>query len=244
MTSAFAADLAADTRDGLALLWHQRARSESHVHAVFTQLAADLAATGAHPEVIALALRAVDDEARHAASCQALAVAYGAPTDVVAVGPVRLPEYVDDPRLRAALHAANHCCIGETIASAFVASCLDACADPALREIHRDHLADEIRHARVGWAHLPTLTAAERAQVAGWLPELLRAQLAAWESRIADLPEAGFPGHGYPPRAALLATVHAAVTDVVLPGFAHVAVDATAATRWYAGAREAQRQSG
>ncbi len=237
MTPAFAADLAADTRDGLAQLWHQRARSESNVHTVFTQLAADLAATGAHPQVVELARRAVGDEARHAASCQALALAYGAPVDPVATGPVRLPDYVAEPRLRAALHAINHCCIGETIACAFVASCVDACADPALREIHRDHLADEIRHARVGWAHVPTLTAGERALVAGWLPELLRAQLAAWESRIAELPEAGFPGHGYPPRAALLASVHAAVTDVVLPGFAHVALDASAAAAWYASTR-------
>jgi hypothetical protein len=225
--------LAAD-RAAIAALWLQRARSESSVGCVFAQLADELAATGAHAEVVALARSATGDEARHAATCLALAAAYGAAATALDPVTVRLPDYTAEARLRATLHAVNLCCIGETIATAFVEACVGACDDGALRDLHGRHLADEIRHARVGWAHVATLDAPERAAVAGWLPQVLEVQLRAWERRIGELPEAGFPGHGYPPRAALLDTVRAAVRELVLPGFAHVAIDASAAAAWFA----------
>ena len=60
----------------LAALWQARADSESSVRTVFDQLVAELVATGAHADVVALARRAVDDEVRHAAICIELATAY------------------------------------------------------------------------------------------------------------------------------------------------------------------------
>jgi len=226
--------LPAGERALLADLWHQRASSESSVGTVMEQLAADLRTTGAHPEVIALAERAAGDEARHAHVCRELAAAYhGAPIAIATTPAVRLPDYGASPRLRTALHAVNLCCIGETIASAFVEVCLADCVGDELREVHGQHLADEVRHARIGWAHVATLTLEERGEIATRLPELLRAQLHAWESRIAELPEQGVPGHGYPPRTVLVATVHAAVRDLVLPGFDYVEIDSTRARAWF-----------
>jgi hypothetical protein len=217
--------LTSDTTAMLANLWEQRAYSESSVRTVFHQLANDLAATGAHPDVVAHARRAAEDELRHASMCTELASAYRGEAVAPAVAPaVRLPDYVADRRLRAALQAVNLSCIGETIAVAFVEACLAACGDRELREIHGRHLADEIRHARVGWAHLASLSEAERARVAAWVPELVRVQLAEWESRIGELPEEGVPGHGYPPRGDLLTAVRRAVNELVLPGFAYVGI--------------------
>ena len=63
--------------------------------------------------------------------------------------------------------------------------------DHELREIHRRHLADEVHHARVGWAHVASLPADVRAVVTPYLEEILRAQVIGWESRLATLPEAG-----------------------------------------------------
>ena len=229
MIAPLGAELAADERAAIAELWLQRARSESSVRCVFEQLADELAATGAHAEVVALARSAIGDEARHAAACVELATAYGAEGATLAAVAVRLPDYEPDARLRATLHAVNLCCIGETIATAFVESCLGACEGPVLREVHRHHLADEIRHARVGWAHLATISEHDRAVVARWLPELLGAQLTAWRQRIGELPEHGVAGHAYPPRAAVLATLHEAVFSLVLPGFDHVGIDTSSA---------------
>jgi hypothetical protein len=228
------AQLAPERRRELAELWQARALSESSVKSVFEQLVAELSATGAHPEVLALARRALSDEARHARICAELAAAYrGGPVLDVIAPAVRLPDYPVSPRLRAALHAVNLCCIGETIATAFVEACLAECAWPALRELHGRHLADEIHHARIGWAHLASLSLAERGELACHLPELVRAQVLAWEARLGELPERGVPGHGYPPRATLVAVVHGAVRDVVLPGFEYVEVDATRARAWF-----------
>lgn len=228
------AALSREQRDELAALWQGRANSESSVRVVFDQLVVELTATGAHPDVIALARTAADDEARHAAICVELANAYRGHAIPLATAPaLRLPDHGVSARTRAALHAINLCCIGETIAVAFVEACVAACADPSLRDIHRHHLADEVRHARVGWAHLASLDVADRHALAPRLQDLLRAQVSAWEARIHELPEAGIPGHGYPPRAELIAIVHGAIRDLVLPGFEHIGINASEASAWF-----------
>lgn len=227
--------LDAATRVQLAALWRERAVSEASVGSVFVQLAEELAASGAPSALLDLARRAQGDEARHARVCADLAEAYGGvPVELPPARTVRLPDHAQrDVRLRAALHAINLCCISETIASAFVEACLGACAEPTLRDLHGQHLADEVHHARVGWAYLVTLTAAERAAVALHIPALLEVQLRLWSERIGELPEAGVAGHGYPPRAQLLEAVHDAIRELVLPGFDHVGVDSAPARDWF-----------
>lgn len=202
---------------------------------VFGQVANELAASGAPAELVALARRAEADEARHATVCEELAVAYGHDSTPRPARRVRLRDY-DQPtlRLRAALHAIHVCCISETIATAFVEACLGACESPVLRAIHREHLADEVQHARVGWAYVATLTVEERAGVASELPSVIELQLEAWTKRISDLPVAGVAGHGYPPRSELFDAVHGAIRELVLPGFEHVGVDSASARAWYA----------
>lgn len=222
-------------RATLATIWWDRAHSESAVADVFAQVADELAASGAPAELVELARRAHGDEVRHAAICEELAVAYGHDIAPRPTRRVRLRDY-DQPtvRLRTALHALHVCCISETIATAFVEACLGACDSPVLREIHRDHLADEVQHARVGWAYAATLSTEERAAVAEELPHVLQRQLDAWTARIGDLPLAGIPGHGYPRREELLQVVHGAIRELVLPGLAHVGIDAGPAHAWYA----------
>lgn len=227
--------LSRDDRATLASIWEQRARSESAVRDVFAQVAAELASSGAPAELVELARSAEADEARHAAVCEELATTYGDATTPSVRRRVRLRDYEQPTmRLRTALHAVHVCCVSETIATAFVEACLGACESPVLREIHRQHLADEVQHARVGWAYVATLTAEERAAIATELPHLLELQLGAWTGRIDELPIAGIAGHGYPPRAELLDAVHGAIRELVLPGFDHVGVDSAPARAWYA----------
>ncbi len=229
------ARLAPADRAILAAIWNQRAQSESNVGNVFGQVADELVASGAPAELVGLARRAESDEARHAAVCEALARAYGHDSAARPERRVRLRDYEQPTvRLRTALHAVHVCCISETIATAFVEACLGACESPVLREIHREHLGDEVQHARIGWAYMATLSADERTAVGAELPMLLKLQLDAWTSRIGDLPLAGIPGHGYPPQKELLDAVHEAIRELVLPGFDHVGVDSTAARAWYA----------
>jgi hypothetical protein len=184
--------------------------------------------------VIALARHAADDEDRHAAICAELAAVYrGNAVDVAGEPTARLPRFTNDVRLRAALHAITLCCISESLACAFVDACVATCTDGELRKIHQRHLADEVRHARIGWAHVASLTTQDRAALEPFLEEILRAQLLGWEARIATLPVDGMPGHGYPPRAALVEVIREAVRDIVLPGFEHVGIAAVDARRWF-----------
>src|SRR5205085_5848369 len=125
------------------------------------------------------------------------------------------------------LHAAGMCCINESIACAFLEACLDDAAGPLVRAIHREHLTDEIEHARVGWAHFASraVDTATRREVARWLPRLCEANLLNWKSRFAWLPAEGLPGHALPPYQRNLAAALAALRDVILPGFDHVGID-------------------
>jgi hypothetical protein len=232
--------LAPATRAVLAAIWTRRAASELGAGAAFAAVERDLVELGADPAVLALARRAVEDEPRHSELCRRLAEAYaGAPVDPAPdPGDVPMPRHPGaDPALRRHLHVVAMCCINETIACGFVEACLAEATGPLLQAIHREHLADEIHHARVGWAHLGSraVDAATRAAIAAWLPQVLDRCLRHWERRIREtLPADGVPGHALPPVDALIAAARAAVETVVLPGFDHVGVDTAAARAWFA----------
>jgi hypothetical protein len=230
--------LAPETRAMLAAVWARRAASELGAGAAFAEVERALAALGADDSVLELARRAVEDEPRHAELCRRLAEAYAGAPVAAPVPPdaVAMPRHDGaDAALTRHLHVVTMCCINETIACGFVEACLADATGPLIVAIHREHLADEIHHARIGWAHLasPRLDPGVRAAIARWLPRLLEANLRHWEQRIATLPADGVPGHALPPVATLVAAARRSVETVVLPGFDHVGVDTTAARAWF-----------
>jgi len=233
--------LAPESRSRLATIWAQRAESELAAGVAFAAVARELRELDADPVVLELADQAAADEPRHAELCLRLAAAYaGAPAATPPPRAVTLPEHAGaGDALRKHLHAAGMCCINESIACAFIEVCLDDAAGPLVRAIHREHLSDEIEHARVGWAHFasPRVDAATRREVARWLPRLLSANLENWRSRIAWLPADGIAGHALPPSARCFEAARAAVRDVIIPGFAHVGIDAAHAAAWFASLR-------
>ncbi|MCX5741555.1 MAG: hypothetical protein NT062_03545 [Proteobacteria bacterium] len=230
--------LSAEQRATLAALWEARAISERGVATVMATLVTQLTAAAADAAVIALAIRAAADELAHAEACRRLASAYlGADVPTALPRPVELTrDPTLDDRQNTTLHVVNLCCIGETIAAAFVETCLQHCEAAVIRGVHRNHLADEVVHARIGWAHLASTAVSDddRGLIAARLPNLLAVQLAAWESQIAKLPVDGIAGHGYPPRAEVAATVAAAVETLVIPGLAYVGIDVGPASAWLA----------
>jgi hypothetical protein len=118
------------------------------------------------------------------------------------------------------------CCINESLACAFLERCLAEARPRHLAGLQRRHLADEVGHARVGWAMLasPLIAPVDRAAIAAAAPRLIEANVAAWRARIAELPPYGFPDHGLPAAAAIAATIDAAVDQIIRPGFAHVGI--------------------
>lgn len=215
-----------ESRRTLGHIWAERAESELKAGSGFAIVVTELYEVGADPEVLALATAAAHDEVRHSMLCRELAEAYlGEPVPAPTAKRVGMPSHPGAPAdLLPHLHVVGLCCINETLAAAFVEACLETCEAPSVRAIQRQHLEDEVKHARVGWAHLasPAVDDATRQAVRAFVPRLLKANRAVWRERLGELPEAGVPGHGYPPRARLLEVVDEAIETLVRPGFAHV----------------------
>lgn len=227
--------LAAADRRMLGEIWRHRAESELVAGSAFAEVVVELYAIGAHAEVLALATQAAHEEVGHARNCHALAELYldrALSMPLARRAPMPPHRGAASP-LRTTLHVMGMSCINETIACEFVSRCLDASEALAVRDASQRHLRDEIGHARVGWAHLASgvLDAQDRAQLTDWVARLVAANGAHWIARMRTLPENGVIAHGYPPVAELIAGVHRALRDVVLPGFSHMGIDVSAAAR-------------
>ena len=95
-----------------------------------------------------------------------------------------------------------------------------------MRHALRSFLADEIRHARLGWAHLQSADVSpdERREVGRALPILVRMAREAWTTTTPlDTPAAA--GHGWLDVARLGPLFDEVMRDVVVPGLSHVGVE-------------------
>ncbi len=223
-----------DTRRQIGEIWAERARSELGAGSGFAIVVTHLYRLGADPLVIRLATKAAHDEVRHAELCRLLAEAYlGRAIEMPRPKRVGMPAHEGaSEALRMHLHVFGLCCLNETIAAGFVEACLETSEAPLVRAIQREHLADEVDHARVGWAHFASDAVSDeiRAGVSAWAARLVKINRGVWHDRIGALPEAGVPAHGYPSRARLIRAVDETIRDVVLPGLAHVGIEMAVAS--------------
>jgi hypothetical protein len=217
--------------------WEGRATAELHVASAFSQLAETLAQTGAEASVRQLLDRSIENEHLHSSLCHRLAIRYlgrdaAAPSAPIAALPLfeQAP-----PEARPALQAAGLCCINESIATVWLERCAVRAIAPLPRAVNHLHLADELFHARVGWAHLASraVTPSVRSELSRWLVPLLRSNVRQWLSPELTRQTGGVPDHGLPSEAEHRDAVLGAVRNVVIPGFEHCGVDVRAATRWF-----------
>jgi hypothetical protein len=103
-------------------------------------------------------------------------------------------------------------------------------ASAVLREL----LADDVQHARIGWAHLasPSVDTGAKRHVSSALPTLLRLSYEVW-ANVSDHREHWFTDHGCPGRAVARASFELAVPEVILPGMAAVGIDPGPGERWF-----------
>jgi len=221
----------------IAAVWQGRASAEGSVHAYAQRIVTDLRDAEADPKVIELAARMVSDEARHVVICIDVASRYaGQPMSTPPPRPILDPLADVSLPLRATLRVVATSCIGESLASAWIDESGRLTKPPWLREVLRRHLADEVHHARLGWAHLASTRVGEveRRAVAEWLPRLLEANLHAWRRFDPRWPSEGFPEHGLPSHEATRRIVDEALAQLVLPGFDALGVDTAPAREWLA----------
>jgi hypothetical protein len=224
-------------RQNVAAYWQQRAQAELKVARAFRELSVGLEETGVVPEVTDLLRVSIQNEGEHAELCWRLACRYA---DSEVPEPT-MPTGIDFPRLpgagaelRPTLHAVGLCCINESIATVWLEHCLSYTSAPLPRAATRLHLADEVVHARAGWAHLASsaLSNARRAEISKWLLPMLKANVDQWLDRATVGMTTEEPAHGLPPWSDHGAVVLGVVRGVILPGFAHVGLDASEAARW------------
>jgi hypothetical protein len=221
----------------IAAIWRGRASAEGSVHAYAQRILEDLREADAATKVLELADRMVRDEARHVGICLDVASRF-AGRAVTAPAPRAIVDPLADVALplRATLRVVATSCIGESFASAWIDESGRLTRPAWLRDVLRKHLADEVHHARLGWAHLATTRVgeAERRAVAAWLPRLVEVNLHAWRTFDPRWPIEGFPDHGLPSHALTRDVVDQALEQLVLPGFDALGVDTAAVRAWLA----------
>jgi len=148
----------------------------------------------------------------------------GDPTPIV-TPPFAFPAPNVSREERATLVLVSHCCINETIANAWLESCYAMATDRDARAAIRELLADEIDHARIGWAHLASASAEMRRSVQRFLPSLVRSNFSQWSRPDPNVPEPGIKDHGVPGPAENREIVRQALSDLVLSGFDYLGFD-------------------
>ncbi|HTJ41041.1 MAG TPA: hypothetical protein VL463_03070 [Kofleriaceae bacterium] len=217
-----------------AQVWHGRAEAEARASGAFLHVAAILERAGAAPELVVLAWRAVDDERRHAQICAQVARACGSTAPVLRL-PVSIPRHDGaDAELRRVLHVIGMCALNETCGSAFLELCRDGATAPLAAAALRELLADEIDHARLGWAFLAAQDRSTKATIGAWLPRLLDGNLRAWRHRPRRAITPALVAQGCPDWDEVDRAILAAIEDLLLPGFDHAGLDTRAARAWLA----------
>jgi hypothetical protein len=223
-------------RTAIAGHWKRRMRSELMVGRAFAAMVPVLRERRAAAAVIDRLERGAEEEVRHSEICAQLAETYGeAAVERPVIESVPLPRFgAGDEDLETALLVAGMCCVNETVATAWISSCLAAAETPLAQMANRIHLHDEIEHARLGWAHLASDAVGDetRRALGPCLPKLLEANAPGWERDDPTLPPEGVPSHGHLPFEASRQIYVDAVATLILPGFAHVGVDVEPARAW------------
>jgi hypothetical protein len=235
-------ELSEDDRRFAARQWLGRARAELESVRAFRWIAEACAEIGAPAEMIALAERAASDEERHGEICRRVATRYQGSEAVPVLSPPRTVELrtPDDVELAVTLYIVESCCLSETIGAVTIESALRVTTAPLAAAALRELLADEVHHARMGWAYLgaPDLGGRHKTALAGWLPALLDSMFDYWAALVGRRTPAAVLGHGCVPLEQIEEWILVAFDEVALPGFAHVGIDTRAAHDHFATRRD------
>ena len=220
------------TRAELGGRWAYRAGLEHAAALRFDRLAADLAAAGFAPDLIAIARDSAAQERHHVTLCQGVAARFDAtlappPDTIIDIAPRAWAA-----RDRVVYDVIASCCIAETSNAAMVTAGHADTSDRACRRAVHTILADEIQHSRLGWRFLATHPLDDRLarDLTGYLPVMLRAT--AREELFRPQPELGdvatLRRFGTLPIVDRQAVFLAAMRAVVLPGLAAAGLDISA----------------
>jgi len=215
--------------------WAFRARVETEAALRFSRLASAIAAFDPLSPVPALMQGAARDEEKHAAICAGLAAGYGEAPAAGRDGPIA-PRALD-ARAAVLYEVVAACCITETESVTTLTTLLAQDAEPPVRAALREIARDEVRHGRMGWAHLAREAATTDVSfLASLIPAMLSGTVDASLFAPADpeLESADLLRHGLLPHSTRRTVFTGTLDDVVFPGLANFGVDVRPARDWLA----------
>ena len=156
-------------------LWTSRMKNEHRSAAVFTGLVPQLMACGAPLPYMTTATRMAADELHHGGLCADVVKALGgASMRPARFAPTPLPEHPGcTPLERTFRNIMFVSCLAETFAVATTTEEREQTTDPYLKQVIGQISADEVLHARFGWAFVKDaadeLSADEKQATSHWL---------------------------------------------------------------------------
>ncbi len=170
--------LAPDLRAELGRIWGERIPTEYRSITGFSTLSFDFIAAGAPVDLVAVCHRVCIDELRHTELAVRMVDIYGGHRPPLPRDIATLPA---DESLTAVAQACRSAillsCLGETFACTELSMLRERAVDPVVRGVLTVFLADEIVHARVGWAYLAhafkSADERTRASVAAAIPDYI-----------------------------------------------------------------------
>lgn len=216
--------------------WRFRCGVERDAHLRFGRLAGWLERSGFPGALVDVAVRASSDEARHAVRCAELTEEYGGSVaDLRATVPPILAPDGFPPRATVLYEAVAACCVTETGSVGVLTTLLGSVRGGRLRRILRELAADEVLHARLGWAVL----ASERDRGTGtllgpWIPLMLEKSVdpGLFLPGTPEEEDGALLDLGVLPRSLQREVFTRTALEVVLPGLEAGGVDAGPARRW------------
>ena len=216
-------------RSEVANIWAMRAGLELSVSAGYAVILRELFEFGAEKPVLELCTQAATDEVAHCQLCLDLAEqidgverTWPKPTSL------HVPSYTGVERgpLQAALHLTAMSCLNETIACVRLLEAMRPAKSATTKRALQLILADEVKHARAGWAHLASkyVTPSMKREIAKWVPELIRASMVSLIEENESIPTEQFREWGLPCLEEARSHAQRAIDEIVLPGFKRLGV--------------------
>jgi hypothetical protein len=229
-------ELSSDDRRAIADVWLGRAAMERRVADAFEVIRDALRRRNAGEPLVELAVRAIDDEYRHAELSRVVASRFaGAPLPAPKRLPLEVPKHSRaSPELRDTLFIVGQCVLNETTASAFLEACLTGARGAVARTALQELLSDEIDHGRIGWAHLASLPQSTRDDVARWFLPMAFLNLRTWREHSPDDPRHrdAWTLHGVPPVDITHAALVDALRTLVVPGLRELGMRTESIEAW------------
>ncbi len=217
-------------------VWCARHRFELEAASRFARLSEDLSRLGAHQAVLALTREAVVDETRHASQCSELVSYFGetAPTSSSMSTDRTSPSGLTE-REAVLYELVSMACVTETLSCALLGALVEQAKDSKVRQVMHEILRDEIRHSRLGWAHLESESLALPCKLlADYLPAMLAGTVneELFVERQALAIEEPLSGLGSLTRRQRVELFSDAMHKVVFPGLERYGVDTAQGASW------------